>query len=537
MFDIYLLTFGKNHRSTSQPNITGLTPTQAKLKAPCTILKPVIELKVAPENQGSWLSANYVYIPDFNRYYYIVNTVFDGSLVILSLAVDYLASWKSQITSSSQYVLRAASQYDGTIRDTRYPVKAVNPDWSGTYGDQKPNPFQPASVYTLGCIVVGIVQKGAPFGTLSYYVMSQLVFLDFMLKLFNLPTFWQDGSDIADGLKKAITDPMQYVVSAMWYPYSVNDFVNRSLASATSSVTVGYDTISLAANAYSFNTAVNIEFTNVVSLNIPEHPQASARGSYMNFEPFSRYYLSFYPFCNLAELDSTQVGGKGTIYCVYTVDLRTGKGVCSVCTAYNGSSNPDGTNTWTPRSPLRVFEAQVGVTIPVATIHTEIPGINEYLTNLAISAADHFGGFDQTAKTMANTGSNWIMGGIAKLFGSQELQDVVDATAASTQTANMGDLSDIATNALAMKSTCESLGSQGTMSIYSRMPIAAWGNFFYAAEDNLNKYGRPLCKYAALNTFSGFVQCDNPYISSSDGMTLQEQFDIERDLAEGIYIQ
>lgn len=532
MFDVYLLTFSKNHRSTSQPTISSsVTPTKCKLKSPCSVLKPVLEIKISPANQASWVAATYAYIPDFSRYYFITSTVLNGNIVQLSLVVDHLASWKTAITGSSQYVLRSTSSYNGTIKDSRYPIKAVNPDRSGTYGTQIANPLQPGGQNTLGCFVVGIIQKGSPFGTVSYYAMSQLVFLDFMLKLFNLPTFWQDGQDLADGLKKAITDPMQYVVSAIWYPYSVNDFVNRNLVTETYDVTVGYDTFTLGAKAYAFNTMLNIEFTNLITLTIPDHPQAAARGSYMNFEPFSRYYLSFYPFCNLVELDSTQVGGKGSIYCVYTIDLRTGKGICSVCTEYNGSSYAN----WTPRSPIRVFEAQVGVPVPVATIHTEIPGIGEYLTNLAVSAADHFGGFNQTSKTLADTASNKIMSGIAKLFGSQDLQDIVDETAATTQMATMGDLSDIASNALAMKSTCESLGSQGTMSMFSRMPVAAWGNFYYAADDNANKYGRPLCSYTSLNTLSGFVQCDQPYITGS-GMTLQEQFDIERDLAEGIYL-
>lgn len=537
MFDVYLLTFSKNHRSTSQPTISSsVTPTKCKLKSPCSVLKPVLEIKISPANQAAWVSATYAYIPDFNRYYFITSTVLNGNIVQLSLVIDHLASWKTAITGSSQYVLRSTSNYNGTIKDSRYPIKAVNPDHSGTYGTQIANPFQPAGQNTLGCFVVGIIQKGSPFGTVSYYVMSQLVFLDFMLKLFNLPTFWQDGQDLANGLKKAITDPMQYVVSAIWYPYSVNDFVNRNLVTETYDVTVGYDTFTLGAKAYAFNTMLNIEFTNLITLTIPDHPQAAARGSYMNFEPFSRYYLSFYPFCNLVELDSTQVGGKGSVYCVYTIDLRTGKGICSVCTEYNGSSYAD----WTPRSPIRVFEAQVGVPVPVATIHTELPSLGEYLTNLAVSGASYFGGFNQIGKVMAasieeTTGQDNIPPVGTSAYKAYQRAVAESKTGSPAEPIQMGDMSKIASNAVAMKSTCESIGTQGTMSLFSRMPVACWGNFFYAADDNVNKYGRPCCSYLALNTLSGFVQCDQPYITGT-GMTLQEQFDIERDLAEGIYL-
>lgn len=529
MFDVYLMNFQKNVNSTAQPNITGLTPTSVKLKSPCSVLQPVIELSWQPSSQATLAQVNYVYIPDFSRYYFVVKTVFNGTLADIYLKVDALASWKTAITGTSQYVLRSASNWNGAIKDTQYPLKAVLPDHSGVYGTQNPNPFQPSGNNTLGSFVVGVIQKGCPFGTVSYYVMSQLVFLDFMLKLFNLPTHWgNDGSDLADGLKKAITDPMQYVVSAYWYPYSVNDFVSWGLVTATTSVTVGYDTFSLGASAYSFNTAVNLEHTDVESFTIPEHPQAASRGSYMNFEPFSRYYLSFYPFAPLVELDSTQVGGAGTIYAVYTIDFRSGRGICSICTQYNGSPI-------TPKSPIRVFEAQVGVSLPVATIHTELQSLSEYGTNAAIAAVNEFGGFQQTEKKLVNTLSNKVMGALASLTGSEDLRNAVEDAETRMDTISLGDLSKIATNAAAMKSTCEMFGTQGTISMFYRMPVAAWGNFYYAADDNAVIFGRPLCAVASLATLSGFTQCATPRIFAS-GMHLEEQIEIQNKMAEGFFL-
>ena len=535
MIDVYLYNFLKRYNSTAAPSTDGQTPVQCKLKTPCSILKPVLELSINPSNiTGMATTANYVYIPDFNRYYFVVNTVMNGRLLDLYLDVDVLGSYKTVIGNSTQYVLRSASSYNGTIKDTKYPVRAVNPDRtsnSGVYGTQVPNPFQPPS-NSFGVFVVGVVAKGGTFGTVNYYAMSQLVFIAFMLQLFNLTTQWADGgTDLADGLKKAITDPMQYVTSVMWYPYVVGDFVSRGFASATTSITVGYDTISLSASAYSFDTVLNIQFTNLVGLTIPAHPQASSRGSYMNFEPFSRYYLSFYPFCSLCELDSTQVGGKGTIYVLYTVDLRSGKGICNVCTEFNGTTYAD----WSPRSPLRVFEAQIGVPLPVGAIHTELQNLSQYLTNTAIATANEFGGFEQASTKITNTLSNKIMGGIAKLFGSEDLQNMVNDIDASADTIHMGDLSKIASNAASMKSTCEMIGSQGTISTYSRMPLAAWGNFYSAANDAPTLFGRPLCQSVQLSTLSGFIQCDNPKLALSSGMTITEQADIERFMATGFF--
>lgn len=534
MISVYLLNFTKNHLSTAQPNLSSLTPIDCKMKSPCSTVKPVLEISGKPSVLTSYAATNYAYIAVFNCYYFVTNTVFNGSIVTIYLEEDYLATWKAAIEASTQYVLRAASNYDSTIKDTKYPIKAVNPNHSINYGDQRANPLQPSSG-SYGCFVVGVVSKaGSLSGCVSYYAMSYLVFIDFMLKLFNLTTQWgSGGTDLADGLKKAITDPMQYVASVLWYPYSVNDFVNRSfVSSGTYDITVGYDTITLGAVCYPFGQVLNIEFTNVLTMTLPAHPQAASRGSYLNFEPFSRYYLSFYPFCSLAELDSTKIGGMGTVYLVYTVDLRTGKGTMSVCTALNGTTWAD----WRPKAPIRVFEAQVGVPIPVSTIHTDIQNMSQYITNATIAAGTEFGGFKQAGSRIVDTMSNWIAGGLQKIMGSDPIaQESLEQFKSDLQPITSEDISSIASNSAAMKSTCEMLGSQGTMSTYSRMPVALWGDFYTVANDDNARFGRPLCQSVTLNTLSGYIQCDRPRISAGS-MNLIEQVTVEQLMSAGFYL-
>lgn len=528
--DVYITNISKNRRSTYVPTITGLTPASCKLKAPCSNLKPVLEFYVAPASQGNFMTSfNYVYIPDFGRFYFVVNVVLNGNLVIASLEVDVLASWKSTITASTQYVLRSYSLYSSDIKDTKYPVKALTPDRSGTYGTQLNNPFQPGSG-SYGVFVIGIVSKGGSLsGCVSYYAMSYLVLIDFLLKLFNLTTQWgSGGADLADGLKKSITDPMQYVASCMWYPYSVNDFVNRGFASAVTGITVGYDTITLGASAYAFDNVLNIEFTNLVTFTIPHHPQAASRGYYLDFEPFSRYYFSFYPFCSLCELDSSIVGGKGNIYALYTVDLRSGKGVLNVCTEVNGTDY----TTWMPKSPVRVFEAQIGVPTPISTIHTELQNLSQYAVSAAVAAGTEF----ESPKGLWNK----LVASGAKLWGDvlnldEGAMNAVYEDIGSTPM-SLGDVGNIASNAAAMKSTCEMFGSQGTMSTYSRQVVAAWGNFYYVADNMDSRFGRPLCKSQSLSALSGFCQCDSPRIEAA-GMTLSEQMEIENMMAQGFYLE
>lgn len=532
MFDVYLFVTNKNRRSTYHPNIAGVTPVQCKLKTPSSVLDPVIELRVNPSNQGNTIKTNYCYIPQFYRWYYVVNTILDGNIVRLYLHVDELASWKTEITDSTQYVLRAYTESNTYLKDGKYPVLAKAPTINGT---QTANPLQP-SASTYGVYVVGVISDDISIsGGVTYYAMSYLTVSTFIKSLFTLATQWQNqGQDLADALKESITDPMQYVVSMMWFPYTITDFVNRGIVGAsTNSVKCGYWNMTITGAAYPYTASVlNLEFTNLVSLPIPNHPQAATRGMYMNFAPFSRYFLSFYPFAGLVELDASKVGGNGGVYCVYTVDLRSGKGVCSICTEYNGS---DYTN-WTPKAPIQVIEAQIGVPIPLATIRTEMTfNPLTYMQRLAASLSSGFGGFNQI---IPKTLEKWKLKANIALSPSTQNEAVAENVAGwQQQLDSLPDMSNILDEAATYGSTAEMIGSQGTISLNSRMPIAAWGLFYEAAAEDVTRFGRPLCASKQLSTLSGFVQCDNPVITGgANGMMAEEREAIETMLAVGIYI-
>lgn len=533
MFDVYIFIWNKNRRSTDHPSIVGATPNQCKLKAPSSVLDPVIEFKVSPASQGNTIKTNYCYIPEFSRWYYVVNTIMDGNIVRLYLHVDELASWETEIKNSTQYVLRAAGDSNTYLKDGKYPLLAKAPTINGT---QMANPLQP-SASTYGVFVVGVISDDISLsGGVTYYAMSYLTVSSFIHTLFTLATQWgNEGQDLADALKESITDPMQYVVSMMWLPYTVTDFVNRGIVTTgTNSVKVGYWPMTITGQAYPFSPSLlNLEFTNLVSLPIPNHPQAASRGLYMNYSPFSRYFLSFYPFAGLVELDASKMGGNGGVYCVYTVDLRTGKGVCSICTEYNGS---DYTN-WTPKAPMQVIEAQVGVPIPLATIRTEMTyNPLTYMQRLAAAMSSGFGGFDQV---IPKTLEKWKLQANIALSPASATNEAVAENVAGwkQQLEALPDMADILDEAATLGSTAEMIGSQGTISLNSRMPIAAWGCFYEAAADDPARFGRPLCQSKTLSTLSGFVQCDTPIISGgTNGMMAEEREAIETMLAVGIYL-
>lgn len=63
----------------------------------CDILKPVIIIQ-----SENFLSFNYAYIEQFNRYYFVNDiVVFPNNIFMLSLDVDVLESWKNDIMNST----------------------------------------------------------------------------------------------------------------------------------------------------------------------------------------------------------------------------------------------------------------------------------------------------------------------------------------------------------------------------------------------------------------------------------------------------
>ena len=114
--NVRLYTYDKKVNSTAHPSTSGGSGYSCTLKDPSSLLNPVILLKISNPT-----SKNYAYIEEFGRFYWIRDWVSDHNMWEAHLQVDSLASWKSQIIASSQYVDRAANApEDRGIIDGKY---------------------------------------------------------------------------------------------------------------------------------------------------------------------------------------------------------------------------------------------------------------------------------------------------------------------------------------------------------------------------------------------------------------------------------
>lgn len=100
-----------NKSLTALGTITGV-----RLKEYTSIIAPVLLLT----KSADVIAANYVYIPEFGRYYYITNLEYQtNDLVSLTLAVDVLYSFRAAILASEITAIRSSNKYNRYLPDDR----------------------------------------------------------------------------------------------------------------------------------------------------------------------------------------------------------------------------------------------------------------------------------------------------------------------------------------------------------------------------------------------------------------------------------
>ena len=224
--NIKLYRFAKRTNSTAQPVESGASPTPslsltgAKINDGNTsILNPEITLPDrALIDQVQLSQFNYVYIPLFARYYHINNWCFNGDGTWTAYcSVDVLASWKTSILSSGGYVQRSYTEMTTSpVADPLYPATTA----FVTAFNQAPTGFN-YNPYN-GTFVIGVLSKDSPnVGAVSYYMITRAQ-MDVLITHMMTATsdVWGDITLTSDAAMKSIIDPMQYVVSCKWFPFS-----------------------------------------------------------------------------------------------------------------------------------------------------------------------------------------------------------------------------------------------------------------------------------------------------------------------------
>lgn len=523
--NITFYQFNKRPNSTGLPhNTDSPVVLQCKLLDGTDILNPVIVLDNSIATSSAY-QFNYAYIQDFNRYYFVERIESEKFMWIMYLSVDVLATYRTSIRSSSQYVVRSASAKDDNILDTMYITKPMDlqtrnavveyatGNVARTLGIHSESPSTGQVFYfnydnrvPINGVCFGII--GSNGVGANYYVCTEDNFIDFVTRVFALVP--SDMGTLADGLKKTLLDLEQYIVSVVRLPVMPD---SSNLGGARTSVKLGSHDV--ACTCYAIDPGYHYEEYSLVNeLELPQHPKISTH-AYYGLPPFTKYTLDFLPLGSIP-LDTAKMYGYNKLQIKWRVDFVSGLAWFQV--GYEPYYNRFIT--------LFTDVAQVGIPIPLSQLKVDtMTGFGLAMANWANDVAKNIGnsnpvtqGVNQVARTWGqglkdakNAIGRWLSG---------DTRTRVPASEAGTRSGEIGNFLNLNTNVIdqiidyagELFGDVVTKGSTGTyLNIVAGRPTVR-AFFIDQAENDNTRFGSPLYQIKRLSDLSGFCVCKNATI-------------------------
>lgn len=473
--------FAKDHNSTLQPvSGTGAVgyPFQCDIFEPCSVLAPVIKLAYT----GTSLQTdgyNYASIPTFGgRYYWITDMIYQDGFWFIHLAVDVLATYKTQIGSSSQYIQRSAYEYNENLIDTIYLING------GRYAEERTitGPF--TDVLSNGTFVIGYSSAAPVIGSNAYAVMTSSQARVFLSQLMGSGQYLNlDNTDLDSNVAKAILNPIQYIQSVKWFPFSISG------ASQASYMFFGWWTI--AADHGDLLISDGFKRDLYCSIPIPKHSQASTRGKYLCMEPYS-YYRVYLPVLGYINLDALMLYDFDQLDITYTVDIITG-----VAHVVIEAADSHGDRSIT----VIQTDCNIAIDIPIAQIYKDELGATK-------------------------TGASTLIGGVASLLTGNIAGGISTLINGGVDTAVQ-----------AVQPIASFSGSVGNLGAFHRPPtLELIEQDITGSGAEADLFGRPLCEIRTINTIPGYIMCGHAHVAI-EGATSAEISEIEGFMNGGFFYE
>lgn len=281
MITVGLAAFAKANNSTKVAAASSFTNYNGVLVEPCSIMKPLIKF----EGISAW-DYNYAYISQFSRYYFIDDYYTENGFWYAQMTVDVLASFKTSIGSSTQFIERAANKQNVNALDRFYPT-------TGDYSESIQTVESSAGLiddFSDGIFAINVTGSGEDI--VATYLCDYNNFKKVLKALYACGSDPASWLNLGQGLINSLFEPMKHIGSVIWFPNCWWMDGWNVAANARTQIFIGlwfiagqgqdsftiYKSDGLLINGRSFNTL--------------QHPQAATYGKYLNLEPFSRYIYS-----------------------------------------------------------------------------------------------------------------------------------------------------------------------------------------------------------------------------------------------------
>lgn len=475
----------KPRNSTKVPYMTIKLECEGYLVNDTSVVNPSVTFRFENVDStiNSPISHNYIYIPDFKRYYFINNWTVSGDFWTAHCTVDVLASFKDVIGMSEQYVLRSSAEHNPNLIDSLYPLESSCEVVTGTVAFGQENSIWIDTIHS-GYFILGVVAKGVNnLCGITYYTLNfdqMAAFTDYLMK----DVSWAGIEELSDGLSKALFNPMQYLVSCTWFPRKPKTIplMSNELQYGFWSFYMQMGELGVPEKSVEQNLYLGI-------IDIPYHPDSGSdySRSYLSKPPFTSAKLYIQPF-GIIDIPLSMCNSNGGCYAFVDLDPLGGAAILRL------TSDREGSHTIAYKS------ADYGVPIKFSQLTTDVKGFG-----LALGA-----------DIMANA-----IGDFAdKVFGGNISNHI----------------SGIASAVEAGFTKADAKGNSGAFLSYQIRPSLVT-TFCRQAERDVQKHGLPLCKKRVISKIPGYIMCEGAKFEGHSGVLLDEKTTVENYMNTGFYYE
>lgn len=433
----YWVGFSKRRNSTKQPN--GGIEVNVNLKDDTSILSPTFDCIGVPA------TVNYIYCPDFGRYYYVSDITRAGKdRLLIRCEADPMATYKSAIGYYTGDIEYTASSNIKTILDPRNKptCEILTKDTNiGTL---------PTFDTTANCFIVGVADSSG----ISYYMMNAT-------KCANLLSEMYDKS-LNGQLTRDFFDMTNVLISACVMP--------RFPLSGDDTITIGNPQgihIDLLSDVYRINPTDRMITLLETTEDIYYPSDDLGLGiSYLDIAPYSTGVL-FLPFVGCVDLDLGSMVNQKSLYIKATLDQINGDIV------YKIGLDSD--------TILSTYSGNCAANVPVC-------GSSYNPIGAATGIMSMLGGVASLATGLASGGAGGVIAGVSAIAGGGS--GLFNSLSHHTQI--NGSLSSYIGS---------SLGLNIHSTVFTRKPSTT------DLTEYKNISGMPYFKTARINTLAGYVKC------------------------------
>ena len=446
------------------------------------------------------LSANYAYIPEFNRYYFINDIIsVRKNIWQLNMNVDVLMSYKDLILNLDAFVTRNEFTYDDNIEDNKRLYYFNQNIEYYDITDSSEIDLDPAVSSSDVTFSINFIQENGSYSDQLSEVTSPVDYLPVITgtglgkDAFNKNRFINATlvGEIADYIFTNESDA-SYIISLIAYPFAI-----PSVLSQEDPLVIGSHTFT------GSNTYVGQDYSGSISkyFKLAEIDTNGMFNSYLDYEPYCKYelYLAYYGYVELKSADIKD----SVIIVLYSFEWDKGTAIINICNDTKGYV-------------IKSITANIGTPLPIN--RSNMQQLNDERTQMAIKGV---------------IGTIGAGVGIAAGVGTGNPFMIANAIVGLTST-----YADIGAKLATQHERAITANSSSSEGCYGTQKILLKKTYMNPKDpvDYAKLYGKPLNEYCKLNTLKGFTTVGNIHIENIASATKFEHDTIKSLLEEGIIL-